>query len=409
MQPIALYYPYIHVRDDTWLKYAALYWPKMGRLRPHGYRTTDSPVARALRQELDWIVDIEPGAATELAKQPFVELLSERAADLRERFSVEHVDGWAARPLPEFSNVSQAGAASSARPAGSVPDGADPLDPRLGYVHVSKVHGDVVQSLVSTGLAVRVRGRGGWWLGMHPELTNVYTCALVEQVAALNKLHPITDQVLPHTAVSGWTVERLAEVLLGQDWTPEAEPGAKDVLDPYLLAAFEMVVPAGLEHVPVDKILEIREEFGAELEAFRDYVTAEVGRISEIGDVRDIAVFQEHLRTEVQASVALRLGELRERMRSVGLESATALANIKSFSLPPLAATAASMAGMNPSITAPAAIATCIGAAYSGFRRQRRDVVRDSPVGYLLRVGDAVSPSSLTERVRAAMRTAWPR
>lgn len=409
MQPIALYYPYIHVRDDTWLKYAALYWPKMGRLRPQGYRTTDSPVARALQQELDWIVDIEPGVAAELAKQPFVELLSERAAGLRERFSLEHVDGWSARPLPGFSNVSQIGGATSAGPTGPSPDRSDPLDPRLGYVHVSKLHDDVLQSLVSAGLAARVRGRGGWWLGMHPELTNVYTCALVEQVAAINKLHPITDQVLPHTAVSGWTVERLAEVLLREDWTDRADPGGKDVLAPYLLAAFEMVVPKGLEHVPVDKILEIRQEFGAELESFREYVTAEVERISEIEEVRDIAVFQEHLRTEVQASVARRLGELRERMRSVGLESATALANIKSFSLPPLAATAASMAGVDPLLTGPAAIATCLGAAYSSYRRQRRDVVRDSPVGYLLRVGDAVSPSSLTERVQAAMRTAWPR
>ncbi|GDY32599.1 hypothetical protein GTS_42320 [Gandjariella thermophila] len=49
MDPIAVYYPYIHVRDDTWLKYAALYWPRLGRLRPPGYPVSDSLVARAGR------------------------------------------------------------------------------------------------------------------------------------------------------------------------------------------------------------------------------------------------------------------------------------------------------------------------------------------------------------------------
>ncbi|GHH50488.1 hypothetical protein [Lentzea cavernae] len=42
---IAFYYPNIHVRDDTWLKYAAMYWPKITRLVPDGYRTADSPTA----------------------------------------------------------------------------------------------------------------------------------------------------------------------------------------------------------------------------------------------------------------------------------------------------------------------------------------------------------------------------
>jgi hypothetical protein len=51
VDPIALYYPYIHVRDEAWLKYAALYWPKMGRLRPPDYGTTDSPVAQMLKRE----------------------------------------------------------------------------------------------------------------------------------------------------------------------------------------------------------------------------------------------------------------------------------------------------------------------------------------------------------------------
>ena len=37
-----LYYPYFHVRDERWLKVAALYWPKIVRIVPADYQTRDS-------------------------------------------------------------------------------------------------------------------------------------------------------------------------------------------------------------------------------------------------------------------------------------------------------------------------------------------------------------------------------
>jgi hypothetical protein len=33
-----LYYPYINFRSDSWLKVAALYWPKMARIVPVDYK-----------------------------------------------------------------------------------------------------------------------------------------------------------------------------------------------------------------------------------------------------------------------------------------------------------------------------------------------------------------------------------
>jgi len=32
MEAPGLYYPYIHIRDDDWLKGAVLYWPSVRRL-----------------------------------------------------------------------------------------------------------------------------------------------------------------------------------------------------------------------------------------------------------------------------------------------------------------------------------------------------------------------------------------
>ena len=46
MRRPGLYFPFIHVRDDDWLKTAALYWPSIRRLVPRRYPKHDSPTAR---------------------------------------------------------------------------------------------------------------------------------------------------------------------------------------------------------------------------------------------------------------------------------------------------------------------------------------------------------------------------
>jgi hypothetical protein len=48
---IGLYYPYVHFHDKTWLKVAALYWPKIARIVPDGYPVQDDPVTQALINE----------------------------------------------------------------------------------------------------------------------------------------------------------------------------------------------------------------------------------------------------------------------------------------------------------------------------------------------------------------------
>jgi len=49
MPDIALYYPYTHVRDESWLKAAALYLPKLALLAPRDYPFRFSPTAQVLR------------------------------------------------------------------------------------------------------------------------------------------------------------------------------------------------------------------------------------------------------------------------------------------------------------------------------------------------------------------------
>jgi hypothetical protein len=277
------------------------------------------------------------------------------------------------------------------------------LNPRFGFVHVSKIAPDVVAAAVDAGLAITGPGRGGTWVGMHPELASVYTCALTERVAAEDRLHPVTDQVLPHTALSGWTLDRLVQTLVGR-LPVDAGEHRPEMSDAFVFLAFETVVPADLHTVPVDKILDVRAKFAAELDAFRGYVADEVRRLAELDDVRDLVVFQEYLRTEVHQAVTVRLSDLRERLRSVGLGSVRALANVKSVALPPLAAVAADAVGLPPVITVPAAVAAYVAGAPIQWRRDRRAAIRESPVAYLFQLKRTLNPTTLIDRLR----TAWP-
>jgi hypothetical protein len=62
VRDIALYFPYVNLPGDSWVKAAALHWPQLGRIRPRGnYGLRDSDTVKRLRDELDFIVDVRPG------------------------------------------------------------------------------------------------------------------------------------------------------------------------------------------------------------------------------------------------------------------------------------------------------------------------------------------------------------
>lgn len=76
MQRIGLYYPYIHFRSEEWLKAAALYWPRMARVVPDRFVPADAGVALALKDGLDFVVDVSPREAIEAVIPLFREVFS---------------------------------------------------------------------------------------------------------------------------------------------------------------------------------------------------------------------------------------------------------------------------------------------------------------------------------------------
>ncbi|MDX8144894.1 DUF6236 family protein [Lentzea sp. BCCO 10_0061] len=285
---IAFYYPYIHIRDDTWLKYAAMYWPVITRLVPQNYRPADSRVSTRFANA-GVLSDLSAASTSFADSDAFLHVAVTRPDELRTRFGVEKRAEWDARAVP-----------SSAGPA---------ADPRLTYLHHDRLSRGFADVLVEHGLGERHSVGGENWLGMHPDLATVYMCLLANRLAERESLHPVTDQVLPHDALLEPTADRITEVLFG---LPSRSPRLQTT-QKFITAAVQTVIPEGLADVPVEKILELRETFPKDFHQFR----AHVG--DRFAELRADATTSLHVGVAVDELVRAELADLEDKLRSVKL------------------------------------------------------------------------------------------
>ena len=247
----ALYYPFIHFKDDDWVKVAALYWDQLGRIVPTDYTTEDSSTVKALGS---FVRDLRPDwVRSEFAKS-FVDFIQEYAPQLKAKYALALRDTW-----PALSG-------SQRPPRAGGPSGNDL---RLGYIYYEKLSDDVRRVLKDSGLA-SPDDRGERWIGMHPRLAWVYMTALAEQLAGEHGLRPLTDETRDHMALSALSTERLAHALLEDVALVDAAPTATEVETVLVSVAFRAVVPKDPANLSIDKVLAFREKYPAERARFQD-------------------------------------------------------------------------------------------------------------------------------------------
>ena len=358
-----LYYPYFHVRDERWLKVAALYWPKIVRIVPESYPTRDSETVRALGASR-FIARRPPGSSVQAIAPRFADLVASRGDELRSKFQVT--------AGPSSSSAGQQGSPSrdtSIATWNPVAEGShtvlsSPYLRRLVRsdrawltgVHASEMTTELRDTLVDARLAVQ-GGRtdnlaatmssvdGGplhqhrdwsdpavpeWdeWILMHPQLVSVYTSVLAEDFALANSLQPTTDQDGAYAVTNDWTADCIAAALLDT-------PGERSSLTPDELPetlgflALELVVPPDLDSVSVTQIIDIRERFGTEFFAFGQAVDEAVDSLADLSGIRDEEVLEDYLRQVVTVRFALPLEELRRGMKQLAGDAATMSVNVK--------------------------------------------------------------------------------
>lgn len=380
MQEPGLYFPFIHVRDDDWLRGAALYWPWIERLSPDGYRKHDTQTAQEF-VEAGVLRDQDPGWLIDYHLQwDLFEALRRNRRRLQADFSIQRAyQDWDGRPWGTPENSAHA--------------------EQLGWIHFSKISPDVEDYLVRHDLAARGRGsvrtmRDDEWIGLHPALTGAYMTALTGQIGVRYARQPVTDQTDLRTATLNTEVQSALNLLIGSD---SVRPGPQEALNDYLILAFQCVLPENLAAVPAAKIIECRTALEGELQAFRDHVQAQQSKLHEEAALPGTRRRMQALCEHVEQSIEVPLRELEKGLRLHKLEP------VRTIMVG--AATAAGTDAGEHAMHAPSvhgattALAAIVGAWWE-IGSLRRAAKGASSVGYLLDVRDRLTPKTLRDRIQ---------
>lgn len=384
MPEIALYYPYVHPRDESWVKQALLFWPRIQRIVPDNYPVSDSPLLLLLVAE-GILVERRPDPAAGDIAGPFVEFVARNGESLRRSYSVRKA--LALPPQPGWNDRH--------------------LDPRLGWIHRGKVDPHTSAALIRSGLTTLHRNEPTW-LGMHPALFNVYMCSLAGRLSQRTEkmTSPVTDGPLHHVGAFGWSIENVAGALLTDLPRPvggRAGAGEDPDAGATLIAvAMRAIVPRRLDSVPVERILELRDEHAPEFARYRATISKLADEVAELDGVGDPATLAQHIEVLYEQKVEPELQELRKLLQANRVKTAfTAM----SFQIAgPSTLVGAGLAALaSPFVGAGAATAIALGKAASEVAAQRRSVRAASSAAWLVRV-EELAPRTLRGKVAASLR-----
>ena len=405
LHPIALYYPYTHFHDRNWLKTAALYWPRMARIAPLGYTDPGNHEARTLRDELDFVLDLDPGwMVLDSTGTKALEALDTHGHRIRHRYRI---------PERVVRIVGGASSAGEERVEYRFPDLGDSVrveNPTRGWPqpvgfpipasfrHLIGLHRAKVNSLLLSELErhrLAAIDDSGEYAAVHPNFAWAYMCMLADEMADDGRLTPVSDDSSAYDACGAWTPTRFAATLLGEDLeSPRLDHDHQVKL---AMLALNIAIPRDLEAVPIERIIKIRKRYGTELDAFRALIATTGQELSaELENVRHPAVLDAYIKETVAQRIERPLEELRRAMRSLGVETALGAASVK-FEVPAAATLAAGWAAGQP-VVAGAGAAFGIATWYRNWRKARADHARNSPVGYLWRIERGLSGPDLLRR-----------
>ncbi|MET4658666.1 MULTISPECIES: DUF6236 family protein [Streptomyces] len=409
MQRTGLYYPYVHFRDPAWIKAAALYLPGVARVVPEGFHVSDPDHVRVLRDDLDFIQNIDPADAVEAASRHLLRLVDERGEEVRSRFGVHGTGG------PDAMDVVNAEPSPPGTPApvGNRERFFSPRGRPLAGLYPGEMSPELRDTLFGTGLAVRrVRNAVSHdahhaWVGMDPALAWVYKCALTAELAGRTAFLPVTDQEAAHTAIDPWDAERMAAVLLGGAPAPV---GTGDLAGRVGVLSVRCVLPARLAGVPAEKIVELRKKYEPEFFAYMDAIARTTADLrEELAGIRSRQALDLYVRQAVHKDFEVELVKLREAMKGVGLQTITTSVST-TFDTPTSAALASGLFGTVGGTVAGSAAgivagvgATAVGI-LGGARRQRDAALAASPVSFLLRIERGLKPTTAVSRIGRALR-----
>lgn len=210
----ALYYPYIHLQDDKWVKTAALYYESLSRIVPEHFVTHDSDTVKRLNDsdEKKFIINVSPGYEAEDIAENFIKFARSELSSKKHR-----------KPILD-------------RIANKIPS-------KSGFrIHMEKMGTLLEQELPKLGLAKRLslkQEKDGEWYDFEPLTGALYMTHLANRMAEIRGLPIVTDDS---------TYQPLIRGIQFDHYSDSSDRG-------HALASLviETSVPEKIENIPVKK------------------------------------------------------------------------------------------------------------------------------------------------------------
>ena len=337
---IALYYPYIHIQDEDWLKSALLYWDGIRRIVPPHYPPEDTKEVRNA-VESGLVLDTDPVPYALGAEQRFRDLVMPL---LREGSVVGNDDMFGGSRLA--------------------------LAHGFRFVHVDKM---------TYGLREDLRRRGlladhGDWGYLSPELAGFYMMCLALEMSGRIQAPPVTDEM---------ALEESGQYLLfDADRRKPIAPGAK-THGVMLSLGVPFPAPRDLHDVSLSRVITFNRKRADERRRFRLAVEEAITEVSKLDDRNAILDCLAQKGAEIRQAIA----DHRQAMAELRVTSVGSLCKI---SCP---ASFAAAAGYVATLSAEASVAFGAAGLTMGVanwvatsRAEKRKVIQSSPWHYLLSV-----------------------
>jgi hypothetical protein len=375
---IGLYFPFIHFRDEAWLKLSALYWDKIARIVPPGFEMHDSDAVKQLSGELDFIISHFPTSQVVHLGTAFEKFVTKRQKELRQVYDVSQVENWSVN------------ASNSAR----MPDYADR---RYAYIFSVKIPQSLIDVMVDAKLAIRGGTREPYWIGMHPRLAAVYMTALAELFSRENNFTPLTPDADSYLAIGGCTLRRLERALLSQTAQAPNNPDVDEVASAMAMISLRSLIPTDLANLPPKKIIAFRKQFREELSSFQNWMHALGAKMADkLVDIRDPAARESHLQAFTEKKIVPKVAELRHQLESCGIKTMFGVLGLK-FSVPPLF----HLLNRSPSVIAKTtAMAVAVVPYLSARRAVGKKLLSKSPEAFLMYAEEQMSRQTIAQKLR---------
>lgn len=384
-----LYYPFIHFRDEAWLKLSALYWDDVTRIVPKAYTPRDTRDVRTL-EDAGVLRRVDPSNYEQPVGELFSVLLERHASALSRRYDVSQRDAW-----PE--NVERFGLKTGRVSARS-----------LAFIHCGKLEPALTEQLLKRQLAVPSHDRR--WLGMHPAIVSAYMIALAAEIARRRGLQPISDNVKHASGVSSCSVDDLARALVSDvnlakkrsparlDGRAHVGKGLEVTPERVAFVTLRTVLPERLDGIQIKSIIKLRAEHADARHAFHAYVEDVRAQLGS-GNIAEPEALDEHIRLEYDKRLKPSLQELSRGLRSLGVGTF-----LGTFSVA-VALPVGSLLGASP-VTAVATLAgASLGVAALAQRQQgnAKSLLKASPASFLF-VTSQLRPRTVSQRVTDSLR-----